>query len=88
MQWGVRQRTRCRQLTVDQSARVGLAACAATMKLKVILPTFFWFKHTCVMSWVIIVLSTVTACLNIAALTSCNDIRNQVPHLCPIRAVA
>jgi hypothetical protein len=34
------------------------------------------------MSWVIIVLSTVTACLNIAALTSCNDIRNQVPHLC------
>ena len=52
------------------------------MKLKVFVPTFFWFKYTCVMSWVIIVLSTVTACLNIAALTSCNDIRNQVPHLC------
>lgn len=48
------------------------------MKLKVIMPTFFWFKHTCVMSWVIIVLSTVTACLNIAALTSCDDIRDQI----------
>ena len=36
-----------------------------------------------VMSWVIIVLSTVTACLNIAALTSCDDIRDQAPHLCP-----
>ena len=54
--------------------------------MQVILPTFFWFKYTCVMSWVIIVLSTVTACLNIAALTSCNDIRNQAPHLCPMRA--
>ena len=53
------------------------------MKLKVIMPTFFWFKHTCVMSWVIIVLSTVIACLNIAALTSCDDIRDQAPHLCP-----
>jgi len=59
------------------------------MNLKVYVPTFFWFKYTCVMSWVIIVFSTVTAFLNIAALTSCNDIRNQARSICvPNYAIA
>ena len=42
------------------------------------MPSFFWFKYTCAMSWLIIFLSTWTAITSIGALVSTEDIRSQI----------
>ena len=42
------------------------------------MPTYKWFKYTCICSWIIIIISTVTACTSIATLASLDDVRTQV----------
>ena len=40
--------------------------------------SYTWFKYTCCCSWVIIILSILTACFSIGALTSLSNCKSQI----------